>query len=80
MGTVDLKDTLCCPDCYGSVSSHGEGLVRNNCNRYYPVEDGIYSMLPSKLEDRRDENDPAYHRWLELYPEVLKIIFIKKGY
>ncbi len=25
IGTVDLKDTLCCPDCYGSVSSHGEG-------------------------------------------------------
>ena len=50
--TVDprLLDLLACPVCRAAVRLEGERLICTQCQRRYPIRDGILVMLPEQAE------------------------------
>jgi uncharacterized protein YbaR (Trm112 family) len=42
----EIKDIIVCPVCKGQVLWHEESTSCQNCNRTYPIRDGIPFMLP----------------------------------
>ncbi|VAV83228.1 hypothetical protein MNBD_DELTA01-1471 [hydrothermal vent metagenome] len=49
----ELLDILACPKCKGDVSldDAGGGIICNSCKLFFPIKDGIPSML---LDEARE--------------------------
>lgn len=45
----ELLEILACPHCKKDVELEDEKLVCSECDREFPVEDGIPNMLPDEL-------------------------------
>lgn len=45
----ELLEVLACPMCKRDVELKGDELVCTECDRHYPIEDGIPNMLPDDL-------------------------------
>jgi uncharacterized protein YbaR (Trm112 family)/2-polyprenyl-3-methyl-5-hydroxy-6-metoxy-1,4-benzoquinol methylase len=65
-----LEETLCCPRCYGPLSStDGEGISCSSCGATYPVHEGIPLLLlsgPGGQEPERRFRDEFAARCLDL--------------
>lgn len=46
----ELLDILACPACKGDVKLEEERIVCTECNRRYPIRDGIPVMLIEEAE------------------------------
>lgn len=66
-----LLDILICPDCGGSFVRRSDAeLACNNCNRAFPIEDGILRMLPTHSKPLpATYNDPDYRRMSECFDD-----------
>lgn len=47
----ELLEILACPECKGEVELKDEELVCVECQRKYPIVDGIPQMLPDELRE-----------------------------
>lgn len=45
----ELIEILACPMCKGDVELRKNEIVCKECDRHYPIENGIPNMLPDEL-------------------------------
>lgn len=50
----ELLALLACPACHGTLTQHENRLICQNCQRRYPIEDGIPVLLVEEAEQPED--------------------------
>ncbi len=44
----EILKILCCPKCKKDLEDTGKGLLCKNCNKIYPIKEGIIIFLENK--------------------------------